>query len=837
MQKFIIDTPPPTVSGQLHMGHVFSYSHADFIARYKRMRGYNVIYPIGFDDNGLPTERLVEKQKGIRGSEFEKQNKKNEFIKECESVIEEAEIEFEKLFKTLGYSYDWNLKYQTISDSSAKIAQWSFKDLLDKNLIYQAFAPVYWDIIDQTALANADIEELEQDGFESYFNFKICDKNGNEADEMIEIMTTRPEMLPACLAVMYSLQHKDANNFTERFAKVPLTDLIVPLIKDDTISIEKGTGAMMVCSYGDWHDVELIKKHNLKPFSIVNKNGWISKSVIWGSDIFFEDPEFYSAAENNTGTARQVNDWWKTPQKAREAIIKYCEENSLFSQPKIAIKQIVKVGERSKYPLEIIETNQFYIKLKDFKEDLLLISKHIRFHPEHMRNRLEQWINAIDRDWCISRDRFMGIEIPKCKNLQKTNQVFDTWFTSSCTPQIVARYLNENFGDGKKFRLPMQMRTQGHEIIRTWAFYTIVKAYFHGITIEELTERQQFLNEGKTIQDWFKYKGFDKLQIIKERGLIPWENIVLSGWCLASDKTKMSKSKGNIITPQALIEEKGVDTIRYWAGCNHLGVDTPYNEIKFIDARRLLTKLENAYKFTMLIKNNANLLPEEFFNVNLIIEEFDKWILFRFFKMLKCYENEMDNFEYAKAKDVSERFFWEDFCDNYLEIIKVRSYGLEAFIYKDKELSELERIKISKGQKSITITLLILIEGILKVFAPFLIEKTENLYQNLCKELKLKEESIHSQGNWVNEDLLIKEFTNLENCETIINLISFVREQKSYKKLSMKAEVILLETNKNIDKKLESDFRNVINGTNATILETESAGRIEFIEPNSDIKN
>lgn len=885
-KKFIIDTPPPTVSGQLHMGHVFSYSHADFIARYKRMKNFKVIYPIGFDDNGLPTEKLVEKQKGIKGSTYEKEGKKEEFLKECQTVIDEAEIEFEKLFKTLGYSYNWNLKYQTISPSSALIAQWSFKDLVDKKLIEQKYAPVYWDIIDQTALANAEIEEVEQDSNQCYFKFKLCDKDGNENGEVIEIMTTRPEMLPACLAVMYSPQHQNASNFKGKYAKIPLTNLIVKLIEDETISIEKGTGAMMVCSYGDWHDVELIQKH--------------SKTL-----IDFQNSPILEITENikSNGTIKILETEYKNPKQAHEAVIKYCEENNLFSQPKVLIKQMVKVGERSKYPLEIIETSQFYLKLKDFKEDFLEISKHINFYPSHMKHRLEQWINSIDRDWCISRDRFMGIVIPfenktftiekevdlskvsdllqknenyranlsqthsayrnrytdreiiiipndiknypynsgqKFKNKDETEatiqskQVFDTWFTSSCSPQLVARYLNENFDDGRKFNLPFQMRTQSHEIIRTWCFYTIVKAYLHGLTKEELEEREQFLNTGKTLQDWFKHKQFDKFETVKNRALIPWENVVLSGWCLASDKTKMSKSKGNIITPQSLIEEKGIDTIRYWAASSHLGVDTPYNETKFVDAKRLLNKLENAYKFCIMTKTNYNnynnLLPSEIFNVNVVTEEFDKWILFKFFKTLKNYENEMDIFEYAKAKELAEKFFWQDFCDNYLEIIKVRAYGLGAFIFQAKTLSQLEKDEVLKKQRSALATLLILLDGILKLFAPFLINKCEELYNQFTKEFNLEEKSIHSQGNWIHESNLIQTFSNLENCEKAIELIAFVRKEKSEQKLSMKAEISSLQINFQLPKELEFDTRAVCNAFDAEIqIKEEENLKVEFI--------
>ena len=432
-QKFAIDTPPPTVSGSLHMGHVFSYTQADFIARFKRMMGHNVFYPIGFDDNGLPTEKLTEKIIGRRGKDMPKA----EFITECKKVVFEAEIEFEKLFKALGLSFDWSQKYQTISDESIAVAHDSFNDLIQKGLIYKASNPVYWCTVDRTALAQADLEDKEKDSEEVIFKCKI---DGVEH----KIMTTRPELIPACVMVLY---HPDDARFkVGQMVKMPFLNNEVPLIADEAVKMDKGTGLVMCCSYGDWQDVEWIRKYKLKSKPIIQEDGFIDKAV-------------YGLETEKI----KINE-------ARKLAI------SLLDNPEIKpIKHTVKCAERSGMPIEIMETEQYYIDFglggngkinaEQFKTDLLAIVDKIEFKPAHLKNRLTDWIKGLNQDWCVSRDRFSGVPIPN------SNQVFDTWFTSSLTPKLATN---------NKELFPFDLRPQAHEIIRTWAFYTIVKSYFHG---------------------------------------------------------------------------------------------------------------------------------------------------------------------------------------------------------------------------------------------------------------------------------------------------------------------------------------------------------------------
>jgi valyl-tRNA synthetase len=849
---FSVDTPPPTVSGTLHIGHVFSYSHADFIARYNRMRGKDVFYPIGFDDNGLPTERLVEKIKKIRGIDYFKAGKKAEFIKECESVIEQSEKDFEKLFQDLGYSFDWSKKYQTISNETQKIAHASFLDLYSKGLIYFSNKPTYWDCEDQTAIAQTEIEDCERDAKEYYLKFYFEDQQFLfDGKNYLEIMTTRPELLCNCFAVFINPEDSRAATIVGKKLKVPFFDNLVTILNDEDVALEKGTGLVMCCAFGNMQDYTWIKRHNLqkeKIKEVISKDGKIINDF------------FKFTKENGDADYLRIK-------KAQEKIVhKLTEENLLIAEKTKDCKQIVKIAERSKTALEILGTNQCYLKLLDFKEDFLFLAEnYLDFYPQHLKNRLIQWIEGINQDWCISRNRFMGINPPKLEKIKEysskkitdeisdenLNFVFDTWFTSSVSPQINSRFISENFYDSDFLEknpnfndlvYPFSIRPQAHEIIRTWTFTTLAKAHLHGLSNLELKEKLEAIKEEnkahldkkQASKNWFSK--FTQEEIISR--FIPWQNVVLSGWCLAEDKTKMSKSKGNILDPVILLEQKSPDAIRYWAASSSLGTDTPFNSEKVESGKKLINKISNAFRFiSMQIENSIqsgvqtnatgfafNHNNFDFINFTKVSKNylFDQYYIAKFTQILKDYEAFMDKFEFAKAKDLIEDFFWKDFCDNYLEIAKTRSYGLSALIYKDKKLNEKQKEEILNSQQSALMTLKYLFDGILKLFAPFMPFITEEVNEEiLIKHNKIwtAEQSIHRKGNWLKDHFF--QISKEENSECLfaLEILDFIRKEKSKNNLSIKAEIKQMTIAKKINPKLIDDLAAVASiSPNAKIL-------------------
>ena len=753
---FVIDTPPPTVSGVLHMGHVFSYCQTDFVARYQRMCGKNVFYPIGFDDNGLPTERLVEKTHNVKGAWMNKQGKKQEFIDLCYGVVDNAEKEFEKLFKTLGISYDWRQKYQTISKSTNDLAVETYNKLKKAGLIEQRQGPVYWDVVDQTALAQSIIEDKEVAGAEHYLIWDIFDTKESETPtEQAVIMTTRPELLPACVAVFYNPEDSRFTHLKGKFIQFSNITEKVPCLPDEAVRIDKGTGLVMCCTYGDWQDVEWVRKHKLKSKVIVDKEGRFE-------NVFYK--------QNEKGQYPKAID-------ARKQIV---EKIQLETPDKIKeikpIKHMVKVGERSKEPVEIIESTQLYVKTLDFKEDLLVLSKYINFHPAHLKNRLIQWIEGLNQDWCISRDRFFGIEIPDNGDLQ---QVFDTWFTSSSSPYVCreSERLERSKGEyDDRLKNTTALRPQAHEIIRTWTFSTMLKTYLMALIDNNLLEERA--KNHHRIADWLeKDKG---KQFIIEK-LIPWKDVMLSGWCLAKDGAKMSKSAGNVITPTNLIQEKGSDIVRYWAGSCSLGVDTAFNETKFADGKKLVNKILNATKFALMHFEKQNLqhktIKECLKNVD---KTADKWIISRLFQVIKQYRKAFDEFEYSVAKNAVERLFWDEYCDNYLELVKARAYA--------NDLSALS-------------TLRIMTEAFLLLFAPYVSHLTSAVYREVFGE------EVHRCGSFA--ELFAIDFANKQAVEDMkigLEIINFVRQKKAEMKVSIKVPIKKLVV-KEMPKAIEDDIK------------------------------
>lgn len=824
--NYVIDTPPPTVSGMLHMGHVFSYVQADFIARFQRMKGKTIYYPMGFDDNGLPTERLVEKVNKVKASQIDRAK----FINLCKNVSASARKEFKDLFQSIALSIDWHEEYHTISDRTRQISQMSFLDLHNKNLTERKLEPCYFDVVDQTALSQADIEDKE---LKSHMNDITFTLENNP--QTITIATTRPELIAACVAVFV---HPNDSRYKNLIGKNAITALFqdkVPIIADDKVDQEKGTGAVMCCSFGDMTDVMWWKKHQLASKIIINKYGKIINLDLLDFNL------------NNKTAYKKLQG--KKVTEAREEIITILKQENLLTKQQ-EISHPVKCAERSGAPIEILLTKQWFIKILDKKAELLQQANQINWHPKHMKIRIEQWINGLSYDWCISRQRYFGVPFPvwyinqistnstetysnntqiiiaqkedlpvnpldikdvkkifekqgyhnikatemsftaekegQLYNITPEKDVMDTWATSSISPQISSGAINkeyyiDDYHSRHKKLFPADLRPQAHEIIRSWAFYTITKAYLHEKTI-------------------------------------PWNNIMISGWCLASDKTKMSKSKGNVITPLNLIQQKGTDVVRYWAANSQLGSDTAYSEDVLTIGKKLINKLWNAAKFCMIhldnIENNISSPITDMEN-NYICYTTDIWILSKLSRTIKKCEDAFEQYQYAKAIEYTENFFWH-FCDNYLEIVKTRAYGdIDNLKNYNNNITEQE---VQKGKISSAHTIFHILETILKLFAPFIPHITEELYSIIFLNKHNHIKSIHSQSTWPDINHYPDVANTIAQGQFIVDVIELVRKEKSNKNLSLKTEILLLEIIKNND---IIDINNDIKNDLASVCNTQ----------------
>jgi valyl-tRNA synthetase len=768
---YVIDTPPPTVSGLLHMGHVFSYTQADFVARYQRMAGKTVFYPMGFDDNGLPTERLVEKTKKVRATDMSRED----FIKLCESVSCEARKEFRELFESIALSVDWKQEYHTISEDSRRISQLSFLDLYNKEKVYRKLQPMLWDPVDQTAIAQAEVEDKEMPSQKNYIHFGLIDEKTGADLGKLEIMTTRPELLGACVAVI--CHSDDAEKYKGKMAVTPVFGVKVPIVADNKVDKEKGTGLVMCCTFGDETDIAWWREHELNTRVILNKYGKIENQISVDSVAFNGCADSINASNtvdiNKTITAFEQIQGLKSRTTAREKMLELlAADNEIFKGPEVGI-HAEPCAERSGSPLELLPTNQWFVKILDQKEELKAKAAECNWHPEYMKIRMDQWIDGLSWDWCISRQRYFGVPFPvwyarrsddngewktlvaspnqlpvnplkdipdgMAKLLEPTEtangiihrcvatriiydkdgniafegnsdihidiipeaDVMDTWATSSVSPQLSSKGINAKYAvDAKRHSqlFPADLRPQAHEIIRTWAFYTVVKAHLHENTI-------------------------------------PWKNLMISGWCLAADKTKMSKSKGNVVTPVGLVQEKGADVVRFWASTSRLGADTAYSEDVLKIGKKLVTKLWNATKFASIHLDKLKVEPataKADVEGGVINQTLDLWVLTRLSKAIKKATQEFDKYEYCDARVAMEDFFWNDFCDNYLELVKVRVYGEADGVAPAAQMSAVH-------------TIYHCLDAILRLFAPIVPHITEELYSHIFDK---KAASIHRRGVW-----------------------------------------------------------------------------------------
>lgn len=711
-ETFIIDTPPPTVSGSLHIGHIFSYTQTDVIARYQRMSGKTVFYPIGWDDNGLPTERRVQNYFNITcdpslpyvaDMKFE-HNEKDEsprkhvsrtnFIEACEQLTASDELVFENVFKNVGHSYDWNLKYTTIGSQSIKTSQESFIDLYNKGFVKSIESPTMWDVTFQSAVAQAEIEDKEIAGHFHDINFKI-----EGTDEHITIATTRPEFLPACIAIVAHPEDERYQKYFGKKAITPLFETAVDIVASEHAEKDKGTGIMMVCTFGDAADVSWWKASGLPLRQIVGRDGCLL-NVEFGKGAFAS----LNCEKANSNYANVVG---LSTKQAREKIVTMLREEGCLNCEPRPITHMVKFYEKGNRPIEFVTSRQWFVQLQDKKDELVAAGRKIKWKPQHMQTRYEEWVKGLNQDWCISRQRFFGVPFPVWYKLDangnpdynnpiiadvsqlpvdpmidvpagytenQRNQpngfvgdkdVMDTWATSALTPQIALDHCPNH-----KLSLPFDIRPQAHDIIRTWAFYTVAKALMHENTI-------------------------------------PWNEALISGFILDPDRKKMSKSKGNVVTPQHLIDTYGADSVRYWAARARLGADTAFEEGVMAQGKKLVNKIFNASKFVFNIVANSQLNGASSYE-EFIKEPTDIAWQSKMNSMLEQATKFLDTYDYAGALEVIEKRFW-DFCDNYLEIVKKRAY------------SEADRSAVASLMKTIDV--------FLKAFAPFCPFVTEEIYQ------------------------------------------------------------------------------------------------------------
>ncbi len=782
-ETFVVDSPPPTVSGSLHVGHVFSYTHQDLIVRYQRMKGFNIFYPMGWDDNGLPTERRVQYlhnvqcdpyrpyvenfvPKGEKKAPPEVISRRN-FIELCRIVTEADEQAFKDLWQHLGLSIDWKEVYATIDDHCRKTSQLSFLKILEDGEAYSTESPTLWDVDFRTAVAQAEVVDKPIPGAFHSIEFGI------EGGGSFIIATTRPELLPACVAIM---AHPEDHRYREFFGKRAVTPLFrvpVPILADEHADPEKGTGILMVCTFGDSADVEWWKNYSLPLRQIIGRDGRL-QPLIFGSPGW----ESFNATEANKFYGDIAG---KTAKQARELIRGLLRQDEAAAIPGLAaplkgepepIEHCVKMYEKGERPLEIITTRQWFIRLLDKKETLLQYGSRIEWHPSYMRARYDNWVEGLNQDWCISRQRYFGVPFPLWYPLDSEGHpcydkpivalpeslpvdplsqtppgydesmrgkpggfigdpdVMDTWATSSLTPQIASRWAVDEERHKKLF--PMDIRPQSHEIIRTWAFYTIAKAYLHHRDI-------------------------------------PWRHVIISGWILDPDRKKMAKSRGNVVTPDHLLVQYSADALRYWAARARLGVDTAYDETVFSKGRRLVTKLFNASRFVaghLQSRSAESLAPSH------ITESLDRGFITHLRDAVKKAGQAFERYEYAEALLGIEDFFWSDMCDNYLELIKVRAYAEGD----------------SAGKISALATLRLSLSIMLRLLAPFIPFLTEEVWSWLYAEKEGPGQSIHTSP-WPEE----KELSAIPKPEVndpfgaAVEVLREVRRVKSEAKVSLKA--------------------------------------------------
>jgi valyl-tRNA synthetase len=785
---YSIDTPPPTVSGSLTMGHISSYIHTEIQARFFRMRGFNVFYPMGYDDNGLPSERLTEKTLNIKAQNLSR----DEFIKKCYTSCKQYEKEYEMLWKRMGLSIDWSTVYTTIEERSRRISQRSFLELLKTKKIYHKEEPVMWCPTCATAIAQA---EMAEKNFKSTFNdlvFVLDDGNP------LIIATTRPELLPSCVAVFVHPEDKRYRHIVNRKAKVPVFGQTVPILSDVAVDKEKGTGVVMCCTFGDRQDIEWWKRHNLPLKISITEDGKMNEIAGEFQGLSIED--------------------------ARRAIINKAHASGLVKTTK-AIEHEVNTHERCETPIEFLSKPQWFLRVMDIKDKLIARADEIQWYPAFMKNRYLDWVRNLAWDWCLSRQRFYGVPIPvwhcracgnfilpeendlpvdplvdappentcrKCgsTHIEPETDVLDTWATSSLTPEINFRW--KEF-DERKQLYPMSLRPQSHDIIRTWTFYTIVKSHLH-------------------------------------HNSVPWKNVVISGFVTVlrdeerkvnikgGKKTfkaeKISKSKhGDLASPFKLLDRFNADILRYWASSGLLGTDMLLKLDDIEIGKRVQTKIWNAFRFISLHLEKYEIQkPKK-------LEAIDAYLLSRHNHVIKHATDYFEQYEFRLARNVIVDFFWKDFCDNYLEIIKDRLYN------PDK--------RGVQAKNSALFTTCTMGRTLLGLFAPYLPFIAEELYQRLYRKYE-NVLSIHVT-QWPEPLKFTMDDTITMAGNMFFTFLAATREMKGNRGISQKEEIkkaiiYATDTEHRAFKSIETDFLATTHLCEYTKQQNENSGqyRIEF---------
>jgi valyl-tRNA synthetase len=765
---YSIDTPPPTVSGSLHMGSLFGYVHTDAIARYRRMRGLEVFYPMGWDDNGLPTERRVQNHFGVQcdpslpyDPDFEPpvdhkpkdraiQVPRRNFVDLCLRLTAEDEQAFEQLWRRVGLSVDWELTYTTIGDDAQRASQRAFLRNFARGEAYQAEAPTLWDVDFRTAVAQAELEDREMPGAYHAIRF-----SGTEGSGDIIIETTRPELVPACVALV---AHPDDARYAPRFnqtVRTPLFGVPVPVLAHPLADPEKGSGIAMICTFGDTTDVVWWRELQLPTRTVIGRDGRLLDSPpAWGDDV------------DDKAMARYVELAGRTVKQAQRRIVEMLEETGELVGDARPITHPVKFYERGDRPLEIVSSRQWYIRngARDpqLRETLLERGRALTWHPPSMLSRYESWVEGLNSDWLISRQRFFGVPFPVWYPVDATGEpdfgapivaaedrlpvdpssdvpdgftesqrgvsggfvgdpdVMDTWATSSLTPQVATGW--EIDPDRFERTFPMDLRPQGPEIIRTWLFATLLRS-------------------------------------LLEHGVAPWTDTSINGWILDPDRKKMSKSKGNVVTPIGVLEKFGSDAVRYWALSGRPGVDTALDEGQMKVGRRLAIKVLNASKFVLGVMGDT---PAD---ATLVATPIDRALNADLAELVVDATAAFEGYDYARALERTERFFWS-FCDDYLELVKNRAYGAGT---------EAESV-------SARATLAVALDVLHRLFAPHLPFVTEEVWS------WWRAGSVH-RAQWP-ETKAEAVAAERDVYRVAADVLSSVRKAKSDQKRSLRTDVI-----------------------------------------------